>query len=314
MKDPMVIDEMEVSRVRGRETLSASITQADRQCRLWFRWNGELSPLPGDTLLLAALQPAMAMGCDLVMEEPTSARLIEFISTTQQQLQMLLPHLTIIEIEAENSHQSTTGLNSQASLPTGILFDGGIDAFYTFHQHQQEIQTVIYVSDFDDDEEIRYRQGNSIKSAGHRAAELGKTLLQVDTNLRQFLRSFDYHPRFHQSLISGVIGILLSGQLSKLFVPNPALSAGLDRIFNGTYPDQQIRFAHDGIDVDPLIKMDALRTDQTILRSLQVCWDNPQRDYNCGRCKKCTRRVPSRRLVELLGRESRLRQRLISQF
>lgn len=312
MKDQMVIDEMEISRQRGCEILKARISLAERQCRLWFRWKGAISPLPGDALLLAALQPAMGMGCNLVMAEPISTLLLESISTTQQQLQMLFPNLTIIEVEAHKSRRLPQ-VDPNVPLPTGILFDGGVDAFYTFHKHQQDIQAVIHVSDYENDREIDYRRGKGIKSASHRAEELGKPFVRVDTNLRQFLRVFDYHPRFHQSLISGVIGILLSGQLSKLLVPNPAPSSeGLDTIFDGAFPDL-MRFAHDGMEVDPLDRLAALRTDQTIVQSLQVCWDNPLRSYNCGRCKRCTRRVNPHRLVELLERESRLRQRLISQ-
>ena len=44
-----------------------------------------------------------------------------------------------------------------------------------------------------------------------------------------------------------------------------------------------------GLDVDEDKKINALAASDRFTEALRICWENPTRSYNCGRCPNCTR-------------------------
>jgi len=301
----------------------------DHESRLWFKWNGTECPLPGDALLLAAIQPAMRRGYDLQIGHAVSEDLLDTLFEMQQHFQQLDPDLAMIDVRAQqpsqdHAQQSAQQIvqNNEQQSATGVLFDGSVDAFYTFHKNQHEIHTVIYLSDYEGEKEVQQKRNTAIKTAKHRTKDLGMPFVHVQSNLRHFLQTFNNDQELDQLLVIAVIDTLLSGHVGKLLVPGKgsgeqAVSEhpprqGLPLLFDSYLPTSRIHLDQDGADVEHLDKLESLKDNHTILEALRVCWENPDRSYNCGRCKKCTRRVSASRLVELLSRDSRLQQKRFS--
>ena len=95
------------------------------------------------------------------------------------------------------------------------------------------------------------------------------------------------------------ISQILSGFIGKLVVPDD------DHPDNDDFQlrdceDDYIEF--DQSDISLQEKQAAIATDSNLLNALRVCWEVSSRTYNCGRCKRCTRAIPARRLVESLRR------------
>jgi hypothetical protein len=323
------IDDLKSVRRLGQEELSARVRMDDHESRLWFRWNGATCPLPGDAFLLAAIQPAMRRGYDLHIDHVISEDLLDTLFEIQQHFQQLDPDLTMVDVHVSQAEQAPADLpahqlvdSADRQIATGVLFDGSVDAFYTFHKNQHEIHTVIYLSDYEGDREIKQKRNSAIKTAKHRARDLGMPFVHVQSNLRHFLKTFNRDQELDQVLVIAVIDTLLSGHVGKLLVPDsdtgkqtvtehPARKE-LPLLFESYLPTSRIHLDQDGADVEYHDKLDTLKNNHTILEALRVCWENPDRSYNCGRCKKCTRRVSAGRLVELLSRDSRLQQKQFS--
>jgi len=340
------IDDVKAARHQGLQEMSARVRMDDHESRLWFRWNGTECPLPGDALLLAAIQPAMRRGYDLQISHTISEDLLDTLFEVQQHFQQLDPDLNMIEVRGQQVSQDESRATGQdighksVQSATGVLFDGSVDAFYTFHKNQHEIQTVIYMTDYEGEKEIQQKKNSAIKSAKHRAKDLGMPFVHVQSNLRHFLKTFNNDQELDQVLVIAVIDTLLCGHLEKLVVPGlapgitpgpapgiapgtnersvsepthePAPRSDLPLLFDSYLPNSRIHLDHDGALVEHLDKLESLKDNHTILEALRVCWENPDRAYNCGRCRKCTRRVSASRLVELLSRDSRLQQKRTS--
>ncbi len=312
----LVIDEVQSTCERGRQSLAARVRLDQQEFGLWFKWNGAACPCPGDLLFLTGIQPAMRTGCDLHIRHPVSAELQEAIPVIQQHFRQQAPELGMINVQAAVQDP----LNSPAApqqqdlqKTTGVLFDGGVDAFFTYLTHQKQVQTIVYIADYVGDQEIQRGKGTAIKSAELRSRDLGKPFLRVETNLREFLSTFNNDLRFDQTLAVTIIDSLLCGHLDKLVIPGShgsSLEDGIDEdgcfSFMSYLPGRRLYFDRPGALIDHSAKLEELKVNNDILEALRVCWENPRRTYNCGRCTKCTRRVSPARLVELLSRESRL--------
>ena len=72
----LVIDDVRIAQFQGLEEMSARVRMDEIESRLWFRWNGVACPVPGDALLLAAVQPAMRRGYDVEISQPVSEDLL----------------------------------------------------------------------------------------------------------------------------------------------------------------------------------------------------------------------------------------------
>ncbi len=112
-------------------------------------------------------------------------------------------------------------------------------------------------------------------------------------NLKYFFRPFGMAGGFDLNLAFSIVGTILSGHLSRLYIPwnevKASSSPGQHSVFQPSDGTQRICFDRDGADRDRMNKIDAISEDKTLLDVIRVCWENPARSYNCGRCSTCTR-------------------------
>lgn len=181
--------------------------------------------------------------------------------------------------------------------PRGVaaFFSGGVDSYYTTLKNLDEITHLIFIHGFDIDlfnEDLAERTLVAMRKS---AAELGKQLIEVRTDVRSWLdrNDVDWGPEGFGPLLAHV-GLALANVVSKIYIP--ASHTFDDMKPNGSHPDldplwssDAVSFVHDGVEATRAAKIKLFVDSDAAMRHLRVCWWNGNNDYNCGECEKCVR-------------------------
>jgi hypothetical protein len=137
------------------------------------------------------------------------------------------------------------------------------------------------------------------------AADLGKELIEVETNMRAVTDPYEAWQLAHGVVIAAVT-LLLQGQLERIYVP--ASFAYADLAPWGTHPlldplwgTEAIDLVHDGCELVRAEKVAQIATHDVVLEHLRVCNQQASK-YNCGKCEKCVRTMLNLRLAGALPR------------
>lgn len=177
----------------------------------------------------------------------------------------------------------------------GAFFSGGVDSYYTALKHLDEITHLIFIHGFDIDLSNNDLAERTLDALRKSAAELGKELIEVKTDLRGRLdrNRLNWGLQGHGALLAHV-GIALSTVVEKIYVPS---SYTADQLHPwGTHPDldghwssDAVEFIHDGVEASRAAKMEKFIEEDAAMNNLRVCWWNQDNAYNCGECEKCLR-------------------------
>lgn len=177
----------------------------------------------------------------------------------------------------------------------GAFFSGGVDSYYTTLKHLDEITHLIFIHGFDIDLSNNDLAERTLDALRKSAAELGKELIEVKTDLRGRLdrNRLNWGLQGHGALLAHV-GIALSTVVEKIYVPS---SYTADQLHPwGTHPDldghwssDAVEFIHDGVEASRAAKMEKFIEEDAAMNNLRVCWWNQDNAYNCGECEKCLR-------------------------
>ncbi|PVY26682.1 hypothetical protein [Williamsia muralis] len=177
----------------------------------------------------------------------------------------------------------------------GAFFSGGVDSYYTTLKHVDEITHLIFIHGFDIDLSNNDLAERTLDALRKSAAELGKELIEVKTDLRGRLdrNRLNWGLQGHGALLAHV-GIALSTVVEKIYVPS---SYTADQLHPwGTHPDldghwssDAVEFIHDGVEASRAAKMEKFIEEDAAMNNLRVCWWNQDNAYNCGECEKCLR-------------------------
>jgi hypothetical protein len=176
-------------------------------------------------------------------------------------------------------------------------------------QHQEEITHLVLVHGFDMElRAVRHRE-RVARALRRAAAELGKPLIEVETNLRAFA---DRHARWSSEYFGSAlcsVALLLSEVLGKVYIAASFTEALSVRTPSGSHPHldplwstEATEIVFDGMERDRLQKAARIAESEVALRSLRVCWQNRGRTYNCGSCEKCLRTMVNLRIAGALDR------------
>jgi hypothetical protein len=144
------------------------------------------------------------------------------------------------------------------------------------------------------------------------AEELGKVLVEVETNLVRFSNQYTNFPDHYAGSALASIGLILSPQFRKIYIP---ATYSYEHLFpESTHPlldplwsTESLIFEHDGCEANRVEKIARIAQSDIALRSLRVCFDD---SYNCGRCEKCLYTMVSLQAVGALERCSSFNQKL----
>ena len=159
-----------------------------------------------DALLTCALLPAMREALDIVAEGTVSHRLADSFPTIMSIFRAWDPSLHAVEIHgAVPAKQSP-----QVEGRVGTFFTGGVDSFYTFLKHRDEISDLIYVHGFDvglDNRTLYQKTSAMIQNV---ATEFNKRYITIESNLGTLLNPYVYW---------GLLGHGAASQPSAIFSP-----------------------------------------------------------------------------------------------
>lgn len=296
-------------RVPGTITPSNSVEAEFLLCgtphRVYFRRTDD-AILSGnvESFLAAGILPAMRAGSDaLIAEGYVSRTFLDGLSTIQGIYHRWDPSLHRVEVSGAIPGPQSGSTGDRV----GSFFSGGVDSFYTFLRHQDEITDLIFVHGFD----IRLDNGSVRDKASAKVREVasvfGKNVIEIETNIRELLDPYvDWGVLGHGAALAA-IGHLLAPSLRRIFIPASHTYAdlfpwGSHPVLDPLWSSESLEFVHDGCEGTRVEKVALLARYDVALQSLRVCWKNPQGSYNCGRCEKCLRTMINLRVNGALER------------
>lgn len=289
------------SKEDGYEIVSASIEVEGSGYEIGFRVSGGPIASGLEPFLAAALVPAMKQGDPLRLPGPVSPRLLENAGKIQDILHAWYPGLRKIPVETEEGCPAAPG----PGRGVACFFSGGVDSFYSIQQNYDEIDALIFVHGFDirlDDWPLRSKIARAIREA---ARELGKPLIEVETNLRAFSDPLaEWALQYHGAALASV-ALLLASQFQKIYLPSTYSYAqlhpfGSHSLLDPLWSSETMEVVHDGAEATRFEKIALIATSDMAMMHLRVCWENRDGEYNCCRCEKCLYTMACLRVVGAL--------------
>ncbi len=302
---------------RGPGKVSVSFTIDGQDHHIWFAASGDEPGEENDFLLPLTLFPAMVGATPLRLPGQISPRLLSaapkiqdvFGSWCTEHWRGVLENARNVPVDAE----ARAGRDKGGS-GVGCFFSGGLDSFYTLLKHRDEITHLIIVYGFDitlDDKASRAQTDRVLRAQTSRmarqvATDLGKTLIEVETNLRSVTRSMVGWTEYHGAALASV-ALLFQHRFRKVLVPASYTYAeapprGSHPLLDPLWSTELTEIEHDGAEASRLEKTVHISQHELAMRWLRVCLVNPDGAYNCGRCEKCLRTMITLRVAGALER------------
>ena len=302
MAEPVVVGEAQCSRDNGDHLVSVPISVGPTQHRVTYRLHEHVSAGQADAFLAAALLPATAVGSSLRVAGRVSPRLLKGVSTVQDIFQCWgrdtwrkVPVEAVPQVRAAPSRPGVA-----------CFFSGGLDSCYTLLKHREEITHLVFVHGFDIQLADRALRDRTSRALHNVAAAYQKSVVEVDTNLRDFTDRYFTWELSHGAVLAS-IALLLSPLFTKVYIAasNTYLWLrpwGSHPLLDPLWSTEHTEIVHDGCEAMRIEKLARIVDDETVLRSLRVCWENRDGAYNCGRCEKCLRMMVELRILGALDR------------
>jgi hypothetical protein len=284
----------EISNLRtvpGELSFDAGI--GERTTSVWMRTDSPVTP-NADAALAAAAMPAMRQGGRLRMSDPVSPRMLrgqrEF-QAIQRAWSLDWPFtepLEEVEVSAPTREPGPV-------VPKGrvaAFFSGGVDSWGTILDNP-DLTDLIFVRGFDlahegphaalaDEVEVRLREA---------AGELGMELHVVTTNLREL--SDPYLPwDVYFGCADVAVALFLAPLFDRVLIAGDSdyevqVRFGANHLVDQLWSTEELEIVDDGGRFSRMQRLERLVENPVACASLRVCWENPDRTYNCGRCRKC---------------------------
>ena len=265
-----------------------------------LRWRLPEPPprLTADPLVPTLLLLAMRRGEDLRLEGGASPRLLAATEAVQDLIlgwDADVRRRRAIATPPQRRARIDAELRDPLPRAAGVaaFFTAGVDSFYTVLRHLDEIDALVYVHGLDVALENRGLRARVVRGIRRAADELGKPLLEVETDVRRFSDPLIGWTAYNGTVLASVAH-LLSPRFGTMYVP-ATLTAGRLRPL-GTHPHldhlwstEEVELVHDGMEAERLDKVRLRARSEAARRSLRVCWTNADGAYNCGHCEKCLR-------------------------
>lgn len=279
---------------------------------IWFEDDGKNLTVDNsaNAFLSLALLPAMLVGEDIdITNHEVSRELLNNVDTIQSTYLRWFPELNLRRVSVFSSKiQKVVPLTG--SSVTASFFSGGVDSFDTVLALENDridagIDVLLYVYGYD----VRFGDVDLFqktrRSLDMTSKELGKELICISTNLREFtepLVSWDF---IHGAALIAVAHVC-SGTISRLYIPASNSIGQLTP--NGSHPDldplfktETLDIVHYGIERTRIEKiLQNIAHSEVALQNLKVCWKNSGDTINCGTCEKCLRTMVALEIAGVL--------------
>ena len=261
-----------------------------------------------DAWLLWLLPHAFETQQELVLEGAVDPELLRNTHELMEIWSRWRPDRRPIRVRAEPAEVAS----AEQPGRTGLFFTAGVDSFFTLFHHDETARThpesrlrpvddLIYVWGFD----IPLAQAAAFEAKratlARIAADTGKTLVTLATNLRETGVRQPWGPVMHGPALGGV-GLLLGHRwrtvlLSSWFTHADTDPWGSTAITDPLLSTSTTRTEPHGAGYDRFEKLAYLARFPLVLDTLHVCWEE-RSESNCGRCEKCYRTLLA---LDMLG-------------
>ncbi len=272
--------------------LSFDIDVCGIERTIWFKTDAPVTP-NADAVLATCLLPALLWGGTLEIDAPISPRLLR-CQTEFQTIQRMWSRewdyglLPLGEIDVRAPEREPTTPSTGRGVAT--FFSGGVDSWSVVSEYP-EVTHLVFVRGLDlterpaafvDDVERRLRAA---------AADLGKTLYVVDTNVRELSNPLLPWDVYFASPLAAV-ALLLAPLFERFLVTGDVdyettVGQGVDPLIDHLWSTEELEIAHACGRYSRVERIALIADDPVAQRALRVCWENLDGAYNCGRCRKC---------------------------
>ncbi len=272
----------------NKTTASFSVQANGKSYDIWFRTqdlpNGDCS----NVALAATLLPAMKLNLLLRLEGTVSPKLLEGVSKIQEIFNTWDESYNLTKVIPE----TVSPAKNEDGRGIACFFSGGVDSFYTLLKNKEEITHIILVHGFDFRSDFK-RKEETVKNISEIASKLGKTLVQVETNLRDFTDEYVSWGFCHGSALAAV-ALLFSGIFRKVLISSShsfrwLVPRGSHPVVDPLWSIENLELIHDGCEATRVKKVAEIAKNDAAMSYLRVCWENREGAYNCGKCEKCLR-------------------------
>jgi hypothetical protein len=288
----------------GWPAVSAEIEAEGRTRTVYFRASRGALTDRADPFLAAALLPAMRLQQPLRVHGVVSQLLLEHIVRIQEIFSSWHPtEMHHVDVHADRVEPAP----ETAGRRVGSFFSGGVDSFYNVLKHRAEIDDLVFIHGFDvalDNMALRSLVAGKLRAA---AAELGKTLVEVETNLRIMLDPYVSWNYLAHGPALGCVALAIAPQLRRIYIG--ATESYVRLVMHGSHPlidplwgHDALEIIHDGCEYARWPKGRQIVGNETVQRYLRVCYQNPRTEYNCGRCHGCVRAMILLRITGVADR------------
>lgn len=249
----------------------------------------------GAPFLLAMLFPAMEHACDVALDAPVSALLLEQLHRIQDAWTAWRPgHYQHVDLRAP-CHPRAIEPADRGTRTTA--FSGGLDSCYTLHRWRRRgapgpgprLQAGVFVHGFDIPLGRSEESRRAYEAARRIAASVALPLASVRTNLRGFPSVWE---DAHGAALAAVLH-LFQGVLGGGLIPATVSVHGLGDRW-GSHPaldpwfsSEHFPVASDGHEASRSMKVGVLADWPEARANLRVCYTTDDLAANCGRCRKC---------------------------
>jgi len=302
----LTIGTLRTVRVGTDSLLDLSITFKEAMHEVWYRASEGPLAEGSETCLAAFLLPAMTLGKSLCIPGTVSSRLFGRINTIQDIFVKWCPDLKKVDLKTDL--REATGDRERGYVRRGVacFFSGGVDSFYTFVKHREEISHLIFVRGFDIPLQNKAVLQTVTDAVRQIAKELERPLVEVETNVRSFSDPCVSWTFSHGAILAS-IALLLAPRFRLVYIPSSHSYAqlfpwGSHPLLDPLWSTEETEIIHDGCEASRVEKLRSLTSCDVAAKHLRVCWENRNGAYNCGLCEKCIRTMVSLRIVGLLDR------------
>ncbi len=275
----------------------------------WFRSNRPIRPLSGaaNAALVGSILPLMMTGVPVHVEGGVSPRLHRNLGLFQAAFASWYPGLKQVAIEAMTPDQNLPNPPADPEPPReGVLFSLGVDSWFSVLQHRDTVQDLVFIDGFDLTSEQSFARQDVRQAAQEAARAVGRPLVVLETNLRDWLDRWIDWLVPHGSLLGAAV-LLLEGHLSKVWFPSNVrawepVPSGSNPFTDPLYSTEHLRSVYDGGGTHRVGKIARLLEDEVAMKNLRVCWSGTRGRLNCGECPKCVRTMATLHLLGALER------------
>ncbi len=305
----MILSDIEVRQHSNECELTAQLTcdtswiLDDRPFQLWYRFPADnydfLDPQNADPYVAALLAPAMCLGEPLKIEGKVSPTLLRATKQIQEIYRCWKPALKLVEVDVEIETARRADAKTGPGR-NGLFFSLGVDSGYSLaknlREHSADEETVtdlVTVLGFDVYLTERQRFVAMLENATKVGSGLGKSILPVSTNLRDFTDKIaDWVQLYHGAALASV-ALALGERFRHMLIAAThtyadLLPLGSHPVLDPLWSTETLSFSHDGCEANRLSKMRGIAEVPGLLTTLRVCATGETTDaYNCGQCPKC---------------------------